>query len=119
MKYFGWICLFILCAYWLVWVPVTAFQKNQVESGYVQKIETIEDSDGRYVFVTINGPAEDGYNYDRRIEFEGEEILKIGQKVRVEKPKEVKPRVVIDDGRPEDSKLKVISERPERKELLK
>ena len=94
MKYLGWFCAIVFGIFTFSYIYYKG-RENEVVDGFVQKIETIEEPGTKQVFITINGLAKNGCSYDRRIEFEGPDMPVIGQEVYIQKPKELRLRVVV------------------------
>src|SRR3989338_9249301 len=94
MKYFGEIC-FVTIVCLSISFTYYSIKENQVESGRVQKIETIEEPGKKSVFVTISGWAKNMNTYERRIEFDGPELPVIGQEVYLEKLNEPRLRIML------------------------
>ncbi len=94
MKYLAWFCVVVFGIFTFSYIYYKG-KENQVVDGFVQKIETVEDSDGKRIFITISGLAKNMYTYERRVEFNGPKVPVIGQEVGIETPKELKLRVVI------------------------
>jgi hypothetical protein len=96
MKYVGWgFCIGI--AILSMWLISESIREASVKGGRVIKIETIETAQGKSVFVTIEGFFN---NRERRLEFDSSFPIKVGQEVRVEDPKRIDPKIVIEKNQP-------------------